>query len=122
MELDTFTCIEMAVFDATTLTGSYQAMNGAAQQADTGSVGFQSDIKILKIYNDGSTGVTISYDGVVKNDYLPSKGTMILDLQSNHADNSGYGAGTNYGRKGQIVYGKGTASSAGLSIYISGYR
>lgn len=122
MNLDTFQCIEMAIFDATTLSGSYQVMNGAAQQTGTSSVGFQNDIKILKIYNDGSTGVTISYDGVINNDYLPSKGTMIIDLQSNHADNSSYSSGTLNGRKGQLVWGKGTASSGGLNIYISGYR
>jgi hypothetical protein len=122
MELDSFRCIEMAVFDATTLTGTYQVMNGASQQADTSSVGFQSDIKLLKIYNDGSTGVTISYDGIVKHDYLPSKGTMILDLQANHRTGSGYSSGTLNGRKGQLLFGKGTASSAGLSIYIIGYQ
>lgn len=122
MELDIFECIEMAIFDATTLTGTYQVMNGAAQQAATSSIGFQKDIKILKIYNDGSTGVTISYDGVINNDYLPSKGTMIIDLQTNHRDNSGYSSGRLNGKKGQLVWGKGTASSAGLSIYISGYR
>jgi hypothetical protein len=122
MDLDTFTCIEMAIFDASTLTGTYQGMNLAAQQTGTGSVGFQYDIKILKIYNDGTTGVTISYNGVINNDYLPSKGTMIIDLQANHNDNSGYSSGRLNGRQGQIVYGKGTASSAGLNIYISGYR
>ncbi len=122
MNLDTFQCIEMAIFDATTLTGTYQVMNGAAQQTGTSSVGFQNDIKLLKFYNDGSTGVTISYDGVINNDYLPSKGTLIIDLQANHADNSSYSSGTLNGRKGQKVWGKGTASSAGLNIYISGYR
>lgn len=122
MELDAFECIEMAVFDSNSLSGTYQVMNGATQQADTGSVGFQKDIKLLKMYNDGTTGVTISYDGLVKHDYLPSKGTMILDLQSNHADNSAYGSGTKYGRKGQLVWGKGSAGGAGLNIYISGYR
>ncbi len=122
MDLDTFTCIEMAIFDASTLSGTYQGMNLAAQQTGTSSVGFQYDIKILKIYNDGTTGVTISYNGIINNDYLPSKGTMIIDLQANHKDNSGYASGTLNGRQGQIVYGKGTASSAGLNIYISGYR
>ena len=121
VELSSFECIEMAVFDASTLSGSYIIMNGAAEQADTGSVGFEDDIKILKIYNDGDTGVTISYDGVKKADYLPAKGTMVIDLQMNHA-NSAPGGGTKYGRKGQIVWGKGTASTAGLNIYISGYR
>ncbi len=121
-ELSSFECIEMAVFDATTLTASYQVMNGATQQADTGSVGFEDDIKILKFYNDGTTGVTISYNGVVKHDYIPSKGTLIVDLQTNHANIGIGGQGTKYGRKGQLVYGKGTASSAGLNIYISGFR
>lgn len=121
-ELSSFECIEMAVFNAASLTASYQVMNGASQQADTGSVGFQDDIKILKVYNDGSTGVTISFDGVVKHDYLPSKGTMIIDLQTNHANAATGGQGTKNGRKGQLVYGKGTASSAGLNIYISGFR
>jgi hypothetical protein len=121
-DLDSFQCIEMAVFDANSLSGTYQAMNGAAQQADTGSVGFQDDIKILKIYNDGSTGVTISFNGVVKHDYLPSKGTQIIDLQTNHKDWGTHGTGTLNGRKGQIVYGKGSSSTAGLNIYITGYR
>ena len=118
---DSFQWIEMAVFDATTLTGSYQVMNGAAQQTDTGSIGFEKDIKVLKMYNDGTTGLTISYNGVVKNDYLPSKGTLIIDLQANHADNSSYSSGTLNGRKGQLVWGKGSASASG-NIYISGCR
>lgn len=121
-ELDSFSCIEMAIFDASTLTGSFQVMNGAAQQTGTGSVGFQDQIKILKFYNDGSTGVIISYDGVINDDFIPSKGTLIIDLQANHADNASDGAGTKIGRKGQLVFGKGTASSAGLNIYISGYK
>ncbi len=128
-DLDSFQCIEMAVFDATTLSSSYQLLNGAAQQVDSGAVGFEDDIKILKMYNDGSTGVTISYGrrnggntDYMKQDYLPSKGTMIIDLQTNHKDFGTHGTGTLNGRKGQLIYGKGTASSAGLSIYIIGYR
>ncbi len=74
------------------------------------------------MYNDGSTGVTISYNGVLNHDYLPSKGTLIIDLQANHSAATTTGNGTLNGRKGQLVYGKGTASSAGLNIYISGFR
>ena len=121
MNLDYFTCIEMAVFDMTTLTGSFQPLNTSTQQPVVGSEGFQDAIKVLKIYNDGDTGITLSYNGIVPNDYLPAKGTMIIDVQANHADNSAYGAGTLNGRKGQFVYGKGTASSAG-NLYISGYK
>lgn len=121
-DFDFFTCIEMAVFDATTLTGDFAVMNGAAEQPIGGATGFSEDIKILKIYNDGSTGVTISYDGETPHDYIPSKGTMILDLQTNHKDYAGLASGVLVGRKGQLVWGSGTASSAGLNIYISGYR
>lgn len=119
-ELMSFQCIEMAVFAMSGLTGTYQVLNGASQQADTGSVGFQDDIKILKIYNDdGTQGITFSFDGVVKNDYLPPKGTMIIDLQANHACDAG-AQGTKNGRKGQLIHGKGTAGTANL--YIIGYR
>lgn len=119
IQLDTFVCIEMAIYDSSGLTGSYQVLNGAANQTGTSSVGFQYDIKILKIYNDGTTAVTLSYDGVVNHDYLPSKGTMIIDLQTNHRDNGSSGSGQLYGRQGQLVWGKGTAGTN--NIYISGY-
>lgn len=123
VELSSFQCIEMAIFDASTLIpGVFIVMNDSPSQTVNGASGFADDIKILKIYNDGSEGVTISYDGEVPHDYLPSKGTMIIDLQANHFNASAYGSGMKYGRKGQLVYGYGTASTAGLNIYISGYR
>jgi len=121
MNLDTFQCIEMAVFDMTTLTGSFEPLNTASQQPVVGSEGFQDSIKVLKLYNDGDTGITLSYNGIVPHDYLPAKGTQIIDLQANHASNSAYGSGTLNGRKGQYIYGLGTASTAG-NLYISGYR
>jgi len=120
VELSSFECIEMAVFAMSGLTGTYQILNGAAQQADTGAIGFEDDIKILKIYNDdGTQGITISYNGVKKMDYIPPKGTLILDLQANHSCEGG-AQGTKYGRKGQLVYGKGSAGTANL--YISAIR
>ena len=129
-DLDSFQCIEMAVFDTASLDPSaWAVMNGAAQQTGLSNIGFEDDIKILKIYNDGSTGVTISYGrrntgntDYLQQDYLPSKGTQIIDLQTNHKDYGTHGTGTLNGRKRQLVYGKGTASSAGLNIYIVGYR
>ena len=125
--LETFQCIEMAVFNLGGLTASYQVLNGASQQTDTGSIGFQYDIKILKIYNDGTNGITLSYgasgsltNALVKQDYLPAKGTMIIDLQTNHGQSGGPG-GHLTGRQGQLVYGKGTASADGINLYIIGY-
>ena len=106
-----FECITRTDFDTSTLTGSYASLNGS---------GFSDDIKILKIYNAGTLGIEISYDGVVDHDYFPAGATLIVDLQTNHADNSSNGAGTKYGRKGQVIFGKGTAGTG--ILYIIGYR
>lgn len=110
-DFSSFQCIPMAVFNTATLAGTYAALN---------TTGFADDIKILKIYNAGTLGVTISYDSVTDHDFWPAGATLIIDLQTNHADNSSYGAGTLNGRKGQIIFGKGTAGVGNL--YISGYR
>jgi len=100
--LSSFTVIPMASFNPATLNGTFQPLNGT---------GFAEDIKILKIFNPSTTtGVDISYDGVTTHDYWPPGATIIIDFQTNHQDNSAYGAGTLYGRKGQIIWGK-TAES-----------
>lgn len=106
-----FQAIPASTFDLSTLTGSFQALNGT---------GFADDIKLLKVYNGSNTGVDISYDGVTKHDYWPPGATIIIDFQANHANNSAYGSGTLYGRKGQIIYGR-TTSTATL-LQIAGYR
>lgn len=107
MDLSSFEAIPAVSFDTSTLTGSFQALNGS---------GFDDDIKILKIYNGSTNGVDISYDGVNKHDYWPPGATLIIDFQANHADNSAYGAGTLYGRKGQIIWGRTTSTSTQLQI------
>ena len=110
-DLSSFQCIPAASFDLSTLSGSFQAMNGT---------GFGDDIKILKIFNGSDVGVDISYDGVTKHDYWPPGATLIIDLQTNHADNASDGAGTLNGRKFQIIYGRTTTTSTQLQI--AGYR
>jgi len=94
-ELSSFQCITRAVFDTAALTGSYASLNGA---------GFSDDIKIMKIYNAGSVGIDISYNGFDDQDYFPAGATQIIDFQTNHSDNSAYSSGTLNGRKGQIIY------------------
>lgn len=107
-----FAAIEAVSFDLTTLTGSFQALNGN---------GFSDDIKILKIFNPSTTtGIDISFDGVTKHDYWPPGATIIIDFQTNHANNSSFGQGTLYGRKGQIIYGRTSTTSSQLQI--AGYR
>lgn len=110
-DLNSIEFITFASFDLTTLTGSYQALNGA---------GFSDDIKMLQIYNGSAVAVDISMDGVNQATMWPAGGTLILDLQTNHADNSPYGMGTLNGRKGQIIYGR-TCSTATM-LNITGIR
>lgn len=111
-DLSSVQCVTKASFDPSTLTGSYQAMNGT---------GFSDDVKIMKLYNGSSTvSIDISLDGVTDNDFIPPLGTLIVDFQAGHADNSAYGAGTLCVRKGQILYGKTAANSNFLQIV--GYR
>lgn len=110
-DLSSFQCITRAVFNTASLPGSYGTLNGT---------GFSDDIKILKIYNGSTVGIDVSYDGVTDHDYFPAGSTLILDLQTNHSDNASNGSGTLNGRKGQIIFGKGTAGVGNL--YIIGYR
>jgi len=111
VSLASFQAIPNASFDLTTLTGSFQPLNGT---------GFSDDIKMLVIYNGGSVGVDISYDGVTKHDFWPAGGTLVFDFQANHSDNSSYGSGILNGRKGQIIWGRTSTTSTYLQI--SGYR
>ena len=110
-DLSSFQCITRADFNSASLTGSYASLN---------TTGFSDDIKVLKIYNASNTLFDISYDGITAHDVFPAGATIIMDLQANHADNSAYGAGTLGGRKGQIIFGKGTAGVG--TLYIIGFR
>lgn len=103
--------ITRAVFDPGTLTGSYQALNGT---------GTTDDVKILKIYNGGSVGIDISFDGVTDHDFWPAGATLIIDSQANHIAVSISGSGVKYIPKGQIIYGKSSTVSA--QLIISGFR
>lgn len=104
-------CITMAVFNTASLTGSYAALNGT---------GFSDDIKVLKVINLGTNGITVSLNGSTDHDFYPPGGYFVLDMQANHTTESPYASGTWRGKKGQIIYGKGTAGTGNL--YIIGYR
>lgn len=110
-DLSSFQAIPAASFDLTTLTGTFQPLNGT---------GFAEDIKILKIFNGSAVGVDISFDGVTKHDFWPAGATLIIDLQTNHADNASSGAGTLNGRQGQIIWGR--TSTTATQLQIAGYR
>lgn len=119
-DLPSFQCIEMAIYDTSGLSGSFAPLNGSSSYTIFTGNGFQDDIKIMKIYNASNVGITISYDGVTNHDYWPAGATLIIDLQTNHSDNSAYGSGVLNGRKGQIIWGLGSTGTGNL--YIAGYR
>ncbi len=110
-EFDSVQCIPNASFDLSTLTGSFQALNGA---------GTTDTIKQLVVFNGGSVGVDISYDGVTKHDFWPAGATMIFDFQANRAGSPIASSGTKNLRRGQIIYGRTSTTSTFLQI--SGYR
>ena len=109
-ELDYIQHIPMITFDTSGLTGSFGILNAA---------GFPEAIKLLVVYNGGSNAFTFSLDGVEEGQFFPPEATFTFDIQSNHATNSAYSSGTKVARKGQFVYGKGSAGTG--NIYISGY-
>ena len=116
-EYDYFQCILRITFNMSGLSSSYQALN---------PLGFSDDIKILKIINTSTAAIDISYNGVNDHDYYIGTAAntnpipLILNFQTNHACNSSYGSGIKYGRKGQVIWGKGTGAAGNL--YIIGYR
>jgi hypothetical protein len=101
-DLQSVQCVTKAVFNPALLNGTYQPMNGT---------GFDSAIKILKIYNPSTTvSIDVSLDGVNNHDFIPPLATLIVDFQTNHADSASFGTGTLGVRAGQILWGK-TAES-----------
>lgn len=111
-ELDSVSCVTKTVFNPASLTGTYQVMNGS---------GLTDNVKIFKLWNGSTTvSIDISYDGVTNHDFIPPQGTLIVDFQTNHADNSSYGAGTKCFRKGQKIWGKTAESPTFLNMI--GYR
>lgn len=70
-------------FDAGTLTGTFQAING------TGST---NPFIAFKIYNSSTSLVILSYDGVEEHDFVPPGSSFIIDVESN-SDGWGDGSG-----------------------------
>lgn len=123
INFDYFQCIEMAVFDVSALNGStYTIMNGPSQYLIFSGTGFEQSIKIMKIFNGSTANIIVSYDGVTRHEFFPAGATIIIDLETNAAEDSAYGSGTLIGRKGQVLYGL-LSGSAGIGdLYIAGYR
>jgi hypothetical protein len=103
--------IPLTSFDSASLTGSYQAIN---------SSGFEESIFLMRLINDATTDITISYDGITDHDHLAGtaasipRETLQIDLTQKPAA-SGYV----FFPKGTVVYIKGIAGVG--TIYLSAY-
>ena len=107
-ELSILQCTTKAEFNPASLTGTYQPLNGA---------GFSDAIKILKIYNPSTTAsIDISLDGVEDHDFIPPMGTLIVDVQTNHASGASFGCGVWRVSKYQVLYGKTAANPTFLQM------
>jgi hypothetical protein len=110
-EFSSFQTIPAIQFNTALLTGTYQPMN---------ATGFAADIKIAFVYNGSAVAIDFSYDGINLAGVWPAGATLAIDLQTNHADNSAYGAGTLYGRQGQLIWVRTSVNPTYLTV--SGYR
>lgn len=88
-------------------TGSYQLFN---------STGLPKGICILRIYNNSSVDITISYDGTHDNDIVPVGTVLMINAQANAQPNNHVALFPG----GTSVYMKGTASSSGTA-YLAAY-
>ena len=114
-------CVLKAQFNPASLTGSYQALNGAGTQSDASQVGFSDTVKVMKIYNPSTTvSIDVSFDGVNDHDFIPPLGTLIVDFQANHNEGPTFSGGQWNVAKYQILWGKTAAQPTYLQIV--GYR
>lgn len=96
--------IALRSIDSASFTGSYQAVGTALSEP----------VRIIKMYNDASVPVTISWDGTNDHDFLPSKGFILIDVSTNREVTDILEI-----EKGILFYVKGSAGTG--SFYISAY-
>lgn len=86
--------------------GEYQSINSA---------GLPAACFLVRVINNSSEDVTVSYNGLTDNDFIPKGETLQLPLQSNSQPNN-YVA---LMAKGTVVYVKGTAGTG--DVYLAAY-
>lgn len=104
---NTVSSIPLTSVASVSLVGTYAPIN---------TTGLPNACFMLRLTNSTDVGVTVSFDGVTNNEYIPAGGVVNLPVQSNSQYNNFI---ANFPR-GTIVYVKGTAGMTG-SIYLSGY-
>jgi hypothetical protein len=92
---------------ASTLSGSYQLV--------TASSGLPNPVCILKIINNASVVVTVSYDGSTDHDFVRAGETLVLNIQTNSQPNNKMANMA----KGTQVWVKGVAGTG--TVYVAAY-
>lgn len=103
------------ILQATTLSSINSAAFTGAYQLLSAATGLPVGCSILRIINNSTKDVTISYDGSTDNDFLPTLNTLQIPAQSNSQPNAFLAIFP----KGQKVWVKGAAGT-GL-VYLAGY-
>lgn len=99
--------IPLSSFDSAGLTTSYQVLNtGGLDEACT----------IIRIVNDSSRSITLSYDGITDHEYVQTTKDLVLNFQTNSQPQ----AQSSLMRKGTVIWIKAASAGTGL-IYLSGY-
>jgi hypothetical protein len=88
------------------VTGLYTALNGT---------GFPQAPFFIRIINASSNAITISYNGIDDNEFIPANSVFELPSQTNSQPNAQVALFPKY----TIVYIKGTAGTG--NVYLSGY-
>jgi len=98
--------LELTTFNSASLTAAYQAINVN---------GFQHPLFLLRIVNNATTAITISYDGITDHDYIAPNSTTQIPFQTNGQPNN-FCAGM---KQGTEVFVKGTAGVG--TVAVAGY-
>lgn len=98
--------IPLTSIASSTVSGTYQAINAS---------GLNFPCVIVKIVNNSTKDVTVSYDGVNDHDFVPSMMTVLYSFQNN-ALPPAYVAEL---QQGTVLYVKGTAGTG--SVYLVGF-
>jgi len=101
--------VDLSSFDVSTLTGTYQAVNGT---------GLSYGCFMIQFTNDSTSDVTISFDGVNDHEFIPGTAdTISRNVMQINASN--FSSHPVVFPKNTVIYVKGSAGTG--NFYVSGY-
>lgn len=99
--------IPLTSFNTSGLSTSYQVIN-------TG--GLAAPCFMIRIINNSNADITISYDGLTDNEFVPKTSSVNLNFQTNAQPQ----ANASIMKKGTVLWVKGAGAGSGF-VYVSGY-